>query len=204
MASTNGLMQASRPRGTAGFTLLELMAVLTILMILSVAAIASYRKYAHRGKNMEAIHMLAEIGMKQALHFSLYGEYVDTTWSSNAPAQFTNSDWYPADVAGGQKDWSISCPADASTYPGWCALGVRPSNGKVNYQYVTTGWAPNDPVAALVIPSQGPNGEAPLLFDTTRQWWVAVARGDLDNNGLYKTFVFTSEVSEVFTLGLTE
>jgi len=201
MAWKKGLMQAPRARG---FSLIELMAVVTILAVLSMAAIASYRKYAHRGKNMEAIHMLAEIGMKQAMYFSLYGEYVDTTWSSNALAQFTNDDWYPSEISGGQKDWSIACPANANVYPGWCALGVRPGSGTVNYQYVTTGWAPNDPVAALEIPSDGPNGAAPLLFDTTRQWWVAVARGDLDQNGLYKTFAFTSEVNEVFTLGLTE
>jgi prepilin-type N-terminal cleavage/methylation domain-containing protein len=196
MASTTGLTQPARAR-IAGFTLIELMAVVTILAVLSMAAIASYRKYAQRGKNMEAIHMLSDIGMKQAMYFSLYGQYVDTTADDT---KYINGDFYPptADIGGGQMDWEISCPDDASTYPGWCALGVRPSS-TINYQYVTAGWAPND----ATDPIATPDGKA-LITDASRQWWYAVARGDLDNNGVYKTFVFTSEVNEVFTIGLTE
>ncbi|MFH1529247.1 MAG: prepilin-type N-terminal cleavage/methylation domain-containing protein [Pseudomonadota bacterium] len=185
------------PRGrSAGFSLIELMAVVTILAVLSMAAVAGYRKYSHRGRNMEAIHMLAEIGMKQAMYFSLYGQYVDTTATN--PAGYANSDFYPAVITGGQKDWTISCPDDAGTYPGWCALGVRPSS-KVYYQYVTGGWAPNDPTDAINMPDG-----VPMITDATRQWWFAVARGDIDSNGVFKTFVFTSEVNEVYTLGLTE
>ncbi len=201
MVSTNGLMRTPRACGAAGFTLIELMAVLTVLAILSVVAVASYRKYAHRGKNMEAIHMLAEIGMKQALHFSLYGVYVDTTTDAT---KYSNDDFYPADITGGQRDWDVTCPDDAGSQPrqGLCELGIRPS-GKVNYQYLTVGWAPNDSTAAISFAGEGA-GTGPVIMDTSRQWWYAIARGDLDANGQYKYFVFTSEVNEVYTLGLTE
>jgi prepilin-type N-terminal cleavage/methylation domain-containing protein len=200
MASTNRLIQARSVKITAGFSIIELMAVVTILSILSIAAVASYRKYSQRGKNMEAIHMLSDIGMKQAMHFSLYGFYVDTT--ANPGNGFLYSDMYPAtaDIPGGQVDWNISCPDDADAYPGWCALGVRPS-GKVNYQYVTEGWAPGDPTGIISTPGASAK---PIILDTSRQWWYAVARGDLDQDGTFKTFIFTSEVNEVFTIGLTE
>jgi len=205
MAATKGPRQATSVRGAGGFSIIELMAVVTILAVLTMAAVVSYRKYSMRGKNMEAIHMLSEIGMKQALHFSLYGEYVDSFPCTPDNQQFSNSSFYPETIGEGPQEWEISCPDDADTYPGWCALGIRPS-GEVQYQYVTGGWAPGDAIAPINIPSDGPNGSAPMLLADamTTQWWYAVARGDLDQNGLYKTFVFTSEVNEVFTIGLTE
>lgn len=192
MASKTGLIQHTRARfhRETGFSIIELMAVVTILAVLSMAAVMGYRRYILRGKSMEALHMLADIGMKQAMYFSLYGQYVDT--SNSNPAGHINSDFYPADIGGGGKDWSISCPDLSGSNPaeGWCALGFRPSSGKVNFQYVTVGWAAGE----------GGTPSTTYILDPTRQWWYAVARGDLDNNGLYSTFVFSSEVSEIWSI----
>jgi len=181
MASKTGLFQQIHARfhRETGFSLIELMAVVTILAVLSMAAVMGYRRYIMRGKSMEALHMLADIGMKQAMYFSLYGQYVST------------ETFYPDPIGGGDKDWSISCPVTPGDDPaeGWCALGFRPSSDKVNYQYITKGWATGvaDPPATYIL-------------DPSRQWWYAIAQGDLDNNGLYSTFVFSSEVSAIWSI----
>ncbi len=204
MASKTGLIQQTRARfhRETGFSIIELMVVLTILSILSMAAVMGYRRYIMRGKSMEALHMLADIGMKQAMYFSLYGQYIDTNQTgatshteapSAGPPGATAQGFYPASISGGNKDWSISCPvANPNDYPaaGWCALGFRPSSNTVNYQYITVGWAPGE--------SGAPSSH--YIADPSRQWWYAIARGDLDNNGLYSTFVFSSEVSAIWSI----
>lgn len=165
-----------------GFTIVELMAVVTIMAVLTTVAVVSYKKYIRRGKTMEAVNFLSDIGMKQATYFSVYGQYVDTTNSGNS---YTSSDFYPATITKGDKPWDIECPDDASSYPGWCALGARPNSPTVNFQFLTVGWAPGDAEPTT------------WIQDTKRQWWYAVARGDLDGNGVYSTFVLTSEVNSV-------
>jgi prepilin-type N-terminal cleavage/methylation domain-containing protein len=173
-----------RVTSRAGFTLIELMITVTILAVLSTVAVVSYKRYLARGKNMEAIYFLADIGMKQSTYFSVYGQYVDT---SDDGESFVDDDFYPGDVANGNKPWEIKCPDNKATYPGWCALGARPGAAEVNYQYVTVGWAPGD-------------GDPPSAYitDPQRQWWYAVARGDLDGDGTMSTFILSSEISEVF------
>ena len=192
MALNICLIQQTRARfhRETGFSIIELMAVVTILAILSMAAVMGYRRYILRGKSMEALHMLADIGMKQAMYFSLYGQYVDTSLSSNNTHQ--DSDFYPSDIGGGGKDWSVVCPDVTGSNPadGWCALGFRPSSNTVNFQYVTVGWAPGEDTPAA----------SNYIYDPSRQWWYAVARGDMDDNARYSTFVFSSEVSEIWSI----
>jgi prepilin-type N-terminal cleavage/methylation domain-containing protein len=178
---SEGEQRSSRRK--RGFTLIELMAVVTILAVLSTVAVVSYKKYLRKGKTMEAVTFLSDIGMKQATYFSVYGQYVDT---SNSDSSYTTSDFYPSSISGGDKLWDIECPDDASSYPGWCALGANPNSSKVNFQFVTVGWASGDSA-----PSQ-------WIKDEERPWWMAIARGDLDNNSKYSTFVLTSEESKVF------
>jgi prepilin-type N-terminal cleavage/methylation domain-containing protein len=175
---------AMRTTSRAGFTLVELMVTVTILAILSTVAVVSYSRYLARGKNMEAIYFLADIGMKQSTYFSVYGQYVDTSEAANS---FDDDDFYPTDVAHGNKPWEILCPDNKATYPGWCALGARPGSATVNYQFVTVGWAPGD--------ADPPSA---YITDPQRQWWYAVARGDLDGDGTMSTFILSSEISEVF------
>jgi len=174
-----------------GFTLIELMVTVTIIMILSTVAVISYKRVMYKARMGEAIAVLADIKMKQVTYFSLYGQYVDT--SANQ-ASFAESDFYPQPIGGGGKTWGIRCPDDQSSYPGWCGLGVRPANvNDVNFQFVTVGWAPGDP-----------DPPANFIQDPDRHWWFAVARGDLDNNGIFSTFILTSEIAEAIFQNETE
>jgi len=186
--------ESSRQQSIMGFTLIELMAVLAILSILSMAAVMSYQRYIRNARSMEAIHMLADIGVKQATYFSLYGQYVDTTTSPIKIDEGNSADFYPSTVGAGYQPWSIACPNTDAQLQGWCALGVTPSANRVRYQYATCGWGPNE------------TGTPPTtrISDPTRKWWYAVARGDIDGNGQYSTFVFSSEVSEVYSFSPTQ
>ena len=174
----------SRHIRARGFTLVELMVTLVVLAILTVVAVVSYSKYTRKAKMMEAIDFLTNIKMKQETYFGTYGQYVDT---ASSPATFSSSDFYPSSIAGGNKPWSISCPDDQSSYPGWCALGARPTDDEVNYQYVTVGWQNNDP-----------DPPSDYIEFPERRWWYAEAKGDLDSNGVFSTFRFSSEQKDVF------
>jgi prepilin-type N-terminal cleavage/methylation domain-containing protein len=179
----------SRTQGQ-GFTLVELMVTVVILAVLSVVAVVSYAKWTRKARTTEAIQFLSEIGMKQAFYFATYGQFVDT---SSGQSTFSDSDFYPDPITGGDKKWEIKCPGDQDAYPGWCALGARPTSEAVDYQYVTVGYATGDP---------DPPGR--YVPDPTRQWWYAVARGDLDENGVYATFQLSSQQKEVYYWNETE
>lgn len=174
-----------------GFTLIELMIAVVVLSILSVVAVVSYSKYVRKARTNDVISFLADIKIKQETYFSQYGHYVDTTAASGA--SYGDSDFYPSSIAGGEKPWAIHCPADQLTYPGWCSLGAHPGSDTVDYQYVTVGWAPDDP-----------NPPADLISNPQRRWWYAIGRGDTDSNGVYASFVFSSELKEIMVFNETE
>jgi prepilin-type N-terminal cleavage/methylation domain-containing protein len=185
-----------RSKSSRGFTLLELMITVVILAILSVVATVGYKGYVHKARTTEAVSFLATIKMKQVTYFQTYGQYVDT---STAESTFTDSDFYPSLSASGanndlQMNWGIECPDDKSQYPGWCALGARPTGGKTYFHYVTVGWSPDDA-----------NPPAAYIKDNTKRWWYAEARADQNQDGLHwSTFILTSEIVEPWIFNESE
>jgi len=181
-----------RYRTIRGFTLVEMMVTIAIIAILSVVATVGYKRYIHKARVSEATAFLASIKMKQETYFQTYGQYVDTT--QNLPAwQHGNSDIYPSLTSLDspvEMSWAIDCPDDQDSYPGWCALGARPTaagttgNPTTYFQYVTVGWAPDD-------------GTPPQQYikDPDRRWWYAVAHSDMDRDGILSTFILTSEIT---------
>jgi len=168
------------------------MIAVVVLAILSVVAGVSYRKYIYKARTTEAITYLAHIKMKQETYFQTYGQYVDTSSSGHS---YTDSDFYPSEPSKSQEmdmKWEIDCPDDAAQYPGWCALGVRPTSETIRFQYVTVGWASGD---------SDPDEH---INDPDRRWWYAVARSDMDRNHVYSTFILTSEITEPMMFKETE
>lgn len=174
-------------RSNSGFTLVELMVAVVVLAILSVVAMVSYNKYIRKARTTEAITFLSDIKMKQETYFQTYGLYVGTSSSDNS---FTTGDFYPKTKnSDGYYKWEMKCPEDKGSYPGWCALGSRPTAEEGSYQYVTVGWQPKDPPVAAP--------DTRHIRDATRRWWFAEARGDLDSNNVYATFRLSSELTQV-------
>lgn len=153
-----------------GFTLIELMFVVIILATLTTVAIFSYKGYVRQARMEESVAFLGAIRIRQEVYFQTYSQYVDT--GTNA------DDFYPANIwPSGCKEapasWTINCPADANTYPGWCALGVNPiGQGEILFQYMSAGWAPGDTIPGCAA------GATCMVTDPNRPWWVAVAQGD--------------------------
>ncbi len=178
-------------RRSRAFTLIELMITVVVLGILTVVAMVSYSRYIRKAKTNDVISFLADIKIKQETYFSQYGHYVDTTGAPGAT--HGDGDFYPAGIAGGDKPWGIRCPADQLAFPGWCALGAHPGADTVDYQYVTVGWSPDDG-----------NPPADLIARPQARWWYAIGRGDTDSDGVFASFILTSELKEVQVFSETE
>ncbi len=162
----------TRSREQAGFTLIELMFVVVILAVLSSVAVFSYGAYVRQARIQEALGFLGSIRVRQEMYFSTYSQYVDT---SPQDSVFFPTEIYNGGDCNQPSDFSLSCPGDAATQPGWCALGVYPVSGGDNFfQYLSVGWAPGDNPSDCALNKTS----VCLVPDESRPWWIAVARGD--------------------------
>lgn len=159
--------------------------ILLVVTGLTAVSLPGCTKYRHKARSTDAIRFLTDIKLKQETYFQKHGKYVDTTKKSGC--SFDEADFHPPAIASGGAEWGIECPRDKDRYPGWCALGATPWPQSVNYQFVTVGWQPGEDCTP---PTE-------YISDPTRRWWYAEARGDLDGDGVYSTFSYSSEHKEV-------
>jgi prepilin-type N-terminal cleavage/methylation domain-containing protein len=153
-----------------GFTLIELMFVVIILATLTTVAIFSYKGYVRQARMEESVAFLGAIKIRQEAYFQTYSQYVDT---GNSADDFYPTNIWPSGCQEPPASWKINCPADANTYPGWCALGVNPiDQGEVLFQYMSVGWSPSDSIPGCA------SGATCMITNPNRPWWVAVAQGD--------------------------
>ena len=115
---------------------------------------------------------------KQATYFLTYQHYASTNnfYPNDAP---THPDWEA-------QPWDISCPGGSENEKAWCALGAsRPDSlgasfggnpvgiGPLfNHQFLVMGWKPRWSLS-----------DPTYINEPNRQWWYAIARGDLDQDG---------------------
>lgn len=154
-------MDMNARRRQSGYTLIELMIVVAVIGILSAVAIPSFQSYIHRSRTSEAVTFLGEIRQRQESYRSEFGQYCSV--SGAAGSSIDSGSWAPASlpVGGNKIVWSASPGA-------WTQLGAAP-DGPVMFQYRTTA---------------GPPGTLPGIagYDGSDFWFIAQARGDLDND----------------------
>ncbi len=167
------------PATSRGFSLIELMIVVAILGVLAAMAIPAFNRYMARGKLAEATTMLQNIKMQQAAYRQAYGRYTHITT------------FHPAEIHANKGDnaWAPTAAEAAQ----WEILGVKPNSKYVYFQYAVGAGGPWG--------VQDVEGEAEEGFEfglQSKHWWVAVAHGDLDNDGDKSTIVAYSERDDIF------
>ena len=166
----------ARTRAQQGYTLIELMIVVAITGILAAIALPSYRSYMQRSKTSEAITFLSEIRQRQEAYRAEFGQYCS---ASAAPGTaISGGGWNPPVLPTGGSRTVFS------TQPGWTDLGAAP-HGPSLFQYRTTAGPP------------GTNPGVPS-FPSNDFWFVAHARGDLDDDGDVVIFEVISASNRMF------
>lgn len=178
----NRIRTALGAKNLRGFTLIELMIVVAILGVLAALAIPAFNRYIARGKLSEAQTMLQNIKMQQESYRQAYGRYHFVT------------DFNPAEITAkkGQNLWDTTGNAGAQ----WEILGAKPNSRYTYFQYAV---GAGGPWGVADVEQEGERGLAedvdPL---TSKHWWVGVAHGDLDNDGVFSTIVAYSTRDELY------
>ena len=164
-----------------GFSLIELMIVVAILGVLAALAIPAFNRYIARGKLSEATTMLQNIKMQQESYRQAYGRY-------HAIQDF-NPDEITAKKA--LNEWDTAGAVGAE----WEKLGAKPNSKYTYYQYAV---GAGGPWGVLDVDDEGSRGLPEVDPLTSKHWWVAVAHGDLDNDGVLSTIVAYSTRDDLF------
>ena len=164
-----------------------------IIAVLATVAVVSMKKYSQRARTQEAINFLLGVKTKQETYFLTYKHYAST------------NNLYPVNPASPPdweaQPWDINCPGGSEDEKAWCALGAsRPDSlgacsGNVtsasgrcsSHQFLVMGWAPG-----------ASNPSPTYINEPNRQWWYAIAKGDLDQDGDSSEWFLSSETLEVY------
>ena len=187
------MVKRNRFNRESGFTLIELMIAVVIVAVLATVAVVSMKKYSQRARTQEAINFLLGVKTKQATYFLTYQHYASTNnyYPGNAPSP-------PAWEAQG---WDISCPGGSENEKAWCALGasrpdslgacsggIESESGRCSHhQFLVMGWKPG-----------GAAPDPTYINEPNRQWWYAIGKGDLDQDGNSSEWFLSSETLEVY------
>lgn len=175
-----------RARRTRGFTLVELAVVVTIVAVLSVIALVGYRRYMLNSKVTEAQSVVNGIKIAQEDHRSEKGTYANlgTSWCPSG-----------AGVPDKKFGWDPGCSGGNAT---WSTLPVH-MEGAVQFAYVTTAGV------GKIDKPVSPEADFVTWGDSTpANWYVVVARCDLDPGGEKTVIVGSSVEGRLFSNNVGE
>lgn len=184
-----------------GFTLIELMIAIAIIGVLAAVAIPAYLGYLRRSYLSEATSSISSIKSAEESYFSVNGCYIAApSWPLSVPAGNSVA-WDPVTVA----QWQQS------------GLSVRPDR-RVRFQYTVYATnsmtstvacaAPAD--AALNVRTSGSgcvsNFSTALVPASIfpSNWYVVVARGDLNGNGVASNIISAIDDSAIINCSENE
>ena len=161
MPASSLCAHTSRSRG---FTLVELMVVVSIIAVLATVAGVAFGKYAKKVKTEAARAMLLAIAGAETNEDPYVGSGATATYCPPA-----------TELGSGIMDWPTSCESAV-----WLTLGI-PRPNQTRYSYAIAAGSAAD------ICGMG----SPFCDSVTagEKWWVAVAMGDLDGDGVRSTFI---------------
>ena len=180
-------LQRARQRGV---TLVELSIVVVIVGILTTLAVFGVSRYLRKSKTAEAVQMIGAIKAGQEAFFDETFRYYDVSGG------LADSNLYP--TAEGGANWTSKIQWGAGEMATrWATLGVAPA-APVQFRYATTAGLPTE------MPNDGIFGTGidynlAAVASRPSHWYIALAVGDLDGDGVRSVFIGSSFTNEIFS-----
>ena len=164
-----------------GFTLVELLAVVVMVGVLATLAVFAVRKYVFVAKASEAYSMITAIRAAEEAYKDETFAYLNVTGAGLQPL-------YP-NATPNMTKWNWQNPAHP-LYAQWQRLGVD-STTAVQFGYAVA--------AGIGACSVNPGTQQVFNWPaTTEPWYVVVAVGDRDEDGIQSRVVASSFTSELY------
>src|SRR5262245_50905056 len=164
-------------QGSAGFTLVELMAVVTITGILATLGIVMVKNHVNAAKSSRALVGVQAIRVAEEQYKAQGGQYLGCS-SAVSPK------WYPVEVPGKTSyDWRQSGHPDWAC---WQRLGI-PRTSSPQFGYLVNAGRPGDAYRPLLTTT-----DPTLPTPATDLWYVIQVKGDVDGDGTFMQGVAAS------------
>jgi type IV pilus assembly protein PilA len=166
-----------------GFTLIELMIVVVVVGVLGVLAILGYRRYAATARTAEAKQVTGGIRAAQEAYKTEKGVY--------AAVSTDQASFYPAATPGAfVTAWGKQC-TNCVDVDAWKRLAVEPG-APVMFGYATVGCLGATCTSGFALP---------LTLSATDPFYVTVAQGDTDGDGVPCTVTSYSTSNQLLVQG---